>query len=318
MTLKRKKTALQLFFIVQTNFLETVSTAKPDRNVIGRKRRKTAGIFTRRDTMIIGNKTFDTKHHGYIMGILNVTPDSFSDGGKYDHLDAALKHAEEMIKDGAAIIDVGGESTRPGYTLISDEEEIGRVTPVIETLKKEFDVPVSLDTYKSGVARAGIEAGADLINDIWGLKADKKMAEVIAKAKLPSCLMHNRETMDYNNFLEDVVSDLQETLNIAKKAGISKDTIILDPGVGFAKNYEQNLAITNHLEVLDTLGCPVLLGTSRKSMIGLTLDLPSDQREEGTMVTTVWAVQKGCMFVRVHNVQANVRAIKMAEALLKN
>lgn len=268
--------------------------------------------------MIIGNKTFDTKHHGYIMGILNVTPDSFSDGGKYDHLDAALKHAEEMIKDGAAIIDVGGESTRPGYTLISDEEEIGRVTPVIETLKKEFDVPVSLDTYKSGVARAGIEAGADLINDIWGLKADKKMAEVIAKAKLPSCLMHNRETMDYNNFLEDVVSDLQETLNIAKKAGISKDTIILDPGVGFAKNYEQNLAITNHLEVLDTLGCPVLLGTSRKSMIGLTLDLPSDQREEGTMVTTVWAVQKGCMFVRVHNVQANVRAIKMAEALLKN
>lgn len=268
--------------------------------------------------MIIGNKTFDTKHHGYIMGILNVTPDSFSDGGKYDHLDAALKHAEEMIKDGAAIIDVGGESTRPGYTLISDEEEIGRVTPVIEALKKEFDVPVSLDTYKSGVARAGIEAGADLINDIWGLKADKKMAEVIAKAKLPSCLMHNRETIDYNNFLEDVVSDLQETLNIAKKAGISKDTIILDPGVGFAKNYEQNLAITNHLEVLDTLGCPVLLGTSRKSMIGLTLDLPSDQREEGTMVTTVWAVQKGCMFVRVHNVQANVRAIKMAEALLKN
>lgn len=268
--------------------------------------------------MIIGNKTFDTKHHGYIMGILNVTPDSFSDGGKYDHLDAALKHAEEMIKDGAAIIDVGGESTRPGYTLISDEEEIGRVTPVIETLKKEFDVPVSLDTYKSGVARAGIEAGADLINDIWGLKADKKMAEVIAKAKLPSCLMHNRETMDYNNFLEDVVLDLQETLNIAKKAGISKDTIILDPGVGFAKNYEQNLAITNHLEVLDTLGCPVLLGTSRKSMIGLTLDLPSDQREEGTMVTTVWAVQKGCMFVRVHNVQANVRAIKMAEALLRN
>lgn len=268
--------------------------------------------------MIIGNKTFDTKHHGYIMGILNVTPDSFSDGGKYDHLDAALKHAEEMIKDGAAIIDVGGESTRPGYTLISDEEEIGRVIPVIEALKKEFDVPVSLDTYKSGVARAGIEAGADLINDIWGLKADKKMAEVIAKAKLPSCLMHNRETMDYNNFLEDVVSDLQETLNIAKKAGISKDTIILDPGVGFAKNYEQNLAITNHLEVLDTLGCPVLLGTSRKSMIGLTLDLPSDQREEGTMVTTVWAVQKGCMFVRVHNVQANVRAIKMAEALLRN
>ena len=268
--------------------------------------------------MRIGSRDFATTGHTYIMGILNVTPDSFSDGGKFDQIDAALKHVEEMIGDGADVIDIGGESTRPGYTKISDEEETGRVVPVIEAVKKEFEIPISVDTYKSGVAEAAAQAGADLINDIWGLKADKKMAEVIAKAKLPSCLMHNRETIDYNNFLEDVVSDLQETLNIAKKAGISKDTIILDPGVGFAKNYEQNLAITNHLEVLDTLGCPVLLGTSRKSMIGLTLDLPSDQREEGTMVTTVWAVQKGCMFVRVHNVQANVRAIKMAEALLKN
>lgn len=143
------------------------------------------------------------------------------------------------------------------------------------------------------------------------------MAEVIAKAKLPSCLMHNRETMDYNNFLEDVVSDLQETLNIAKSRNF-KGYHYTRSWCWFCKNYEQNLAITNHLEVLDTLGCPVLLGTSRKSMIGLTLDLPSDQREEGTMVTTVWAVQKGCMFVRVHNVQVNVRAIKMAEALLRN
>ena len=268
--------------------------------------------------MIIGKKNFDTDHETYIMGILNVTPDSFSDGGNFNCLDAALRHTEEMLAEGADIIDIGGESTRPGHVQITDQEEIDRVTPIIEAVKSRFDVPISLDTYKSAVAEAGIAAGADLINDIWGLKADKKMAEVIAKAKLPSCLMHNRETMDYNNFLEDVVSDLQETLNIAKKAGISKDTIILDPGVGFAKNYEQNLAITNHLEVLDTLGCPVLLGTSRKSMIGLTLDLPSDQREEGTMVTTVWAVQKGCMFVRVHNVQANVRAIKMAEALLRN
>ena len=268
--------------------------------------------------MIIGNKEFKLNEKPYVMGILNVTPDSFSDGGTHNKFDDALYATEQMINDGADIIDVGGESTRPGYTLISDEEEIGRVVPVIEAIRERFDTVISLDTYKAGVAEAGIRAGADLINDIWGLKADKKMAEVIAKAKLPSCLMHNRETMDYNNFLEDVVSDLQETLNIAKKAGISKDTIILDPGVGFAKNYEQNLAITNHLEVLDTLGCPVLLGTSRKSMIGLTLDLPSDQREEGTMVTTVWAVQKGCMFVRVHNVQANVRAIKMAEALLRN
>lgn len=267
--------------------------------------------------MRIGNKDFQISGHTYVMGILNVTPDSFSDGGRWNQLDHALSHAESMIKEGAAILDIGGESTRPGYTKISDEEEISRVVPVIEAIKSRFDIPISVDTYKSAVAKAAIAAGADLINDIWGLKADAEMATVIAQAQVPSCLMHNRKQAVYNNFLEDVVSDLKETLDIAKKAGISQDTIILDPGVGFAKSYEQNLAITNHLEVLDKLGCPVLLGTSRKSMIGLTLDLPSDQREEGTMVTTVWAVQKGCMFVRVHNVQANVRAIKMAEALLR-
>lgn len=268
--------------------------------------------------MRIGNKEFQTSGHTYVMGILNVTPDSFSDGGRWNHMDDALFHAQSMIDEGADILDIGGESTRPGYTRISDEEEIARVAPVIEAVKSRFDIPISVDTYKSSVAKAAIAAGADLVNDIWGLKADPKMAEVIAKAKVPSCLMHNRETAVYNQFLDDVVADLKETLTIAEKAGICKDTIILDPGVGFAKSYEQNLAITNHLEVVDALGCPILLGTSRKSMIGLTLDLPSDQREEGTMVTTVWAVQKGCMFVRVHNVQANVRAIKMAEALRRS
>ncbi len=268
--------------------------------------------------MRIGNKEFQTSGHTYVMGILNVTPDSFSDGGRWNHMDDALFHAQSMIDEGADILDIGGESTRPGYTRISDEEEVARVAPVIEAVKSRFDIPISVDTYKSGVAKAAIAAGADLVNDIWGLKADPKMAEVIARANVPSCLMHNRKTAVYNQFLEDVVVDLKETLTIAERAGICKDTIILDPGVGFAKSYEQNLAITNHLEVVDALGCPILLGTSRKSMIGLTLDLPSDQREEGTMVTTVWAVQKRCMFVRVHNVQANVRAIKMAEALLRS
>ncbi len=268
--------------------------------------------------MRIGNREFQTSGHTYVMGILNVTPDSFSDGGRWNHMDDALFHAQSMIDEGADILDIGGESTRPGYTRISDEEEIARVAPVIEAVKSRFDIPISVDTYKSGVAKAAIAAGADLVNDIWGLKADPKMAEVIARANVPSCLMHNRKTAVYNQFLEDVVVDLKETLTIAERAGICKDTIILDPGVGFAKSYEQNLAITNHLEVVDALGCPILLGTSRKSMIGLTLDLPFDQREEGTMVTTVWAVQKGCMFVRVHNVQANVRAIKMAEALLRS
>ena len=265
--------------------------------------------------MIIGQKTFDTEHHTYIMGILNVTPDSFSDGGKYDHLGAALKHAEEMINDGAAIIDVGGESTRPGYTLISDEEEIGRVTPVIEALKKEFDVPVSLDTYKSGVARAGIEAGADLINDIWGLKWDGTMAAVLAETGVASCLMHNRKDTDYKDYLNDVVADLDETMQMAFDAGIKKETIMLDPGIGFAKDLDQNLELMNHLELLNQWDVPVLLGTSRKSMIGLTLDLPSDQRVEGTVATTVSGYMKGCRFFRVHDVKENMRAMKMIEAI---
>lgn len=277
--------------------------------------KKTTSIYTRRDAMIIGNKTFDTKHHGYIMGILNVTPDSFSDGGKYDHLDAALKHADEMVRDGAAIIDVGGESTRPGYTLISDEEEIARVTPVIEALKKEFDVPVSLDTYKSGVAKAGIEAGADLINDIWGLKWDGTMAAVLAETGVASCLMHNRKDTDYKDYLNDVVADLDETMKMAKEAGIKKETIMLDPGIGFAKDLDQNLELMNHLELLNQWDVPVLLGTSRKSMIGLTLDLPSDQRVEGTVATTVSGYMKGCRFFRVHDVKENMRAMKMIEAI---
>lgn len=267
--------------------------------------------------MKIGNREFQTVGHTYVMGILNVTPDSFSDGGRWNKMDDALFHAQSMIEEGADILDIGGESARPGYTKISDEEEIARVVPVIEAVKSRFDIPVSVDTYKSKVAKAAVGAGADLVNDIWGLKADEKMAQIIAQADVPCCLMHNRSEAVYSDFLNDVASDLKETLRLAQKAGIREDQIILDPGVGFAKNYEQNLSITNHLEVLAALGYPVLLGTSRKSMIGLTLDLPSDQREEGTMVTTVWAVQKGCMFVRVHNVQANVRTIKMAEALLR-
>ena len=235
--------------------------------------------------MIIGNKEFE--NHTYVMGILNVTPDSFSDGGRFNNIDSALKHTEQLINDGADIIDVGGESARPNYTKISDEEEIERVVPVIEKIKADFDVPVSIDTYKSKVAAAAVGAGADLVNDIWGLKYDKNMAEVIAKSGAACCLMHNRERAEYNSFVEDVLDDLRETIAIAKKAGIADDKIILDPGVGFAKSYEQNLIITNNVDRLNELGYPVLLGTSRKSMIGLTLDLPSDQRVEGTVATSV-------------------------------
>lgn len=267
--------------------------------------------------MRIGSRDFATTGHTYIMGILNVTPDSFSDGGKFNQIDAALKHAEEMIRDGADVIDIGGESTRSwGYTKISDEEETGRVVPVIEAVKKEFGIPISVDTYKSGVAEAAAQAGADLINDIWGLKYDPHMSEVIAKSGLACCLMHNRDNTEYRNFMEDMKQDLRETIALAKAAGIADDKIILDPGVGFAKSYENNLEVIRRLKEFNELKYPVLLGTSRKSVIGLTLDLPAAERVEGTIVTTVMAVEAGCMFVRVHDVKENHRAIQMAEAIL--
>lgn len=266
--------------------------------------------------MKIGNREFDTVHHTYVMGILNVTPDSFSDGGKYNGMDAALKHAEQMIADGVDIIDVGGESTRPGYTKISDEEEIGRVAPVLEALKKHFDTPLSLDTYKSKVAQAGLDAGADLINDIWGLKYDTRMADIIAKSKKACCLMHNREEAQYTDFRREIMGDLMETLQLAQKAGIAADAIMLDPGVGFGKTYEHNLMVLHHLDDFNVLGYPVLLGTSRKSVIGLTLDVPAAERTAGTVATTAMAVMKGCAFVRVHDVKENVHAIKMMEAVL--
>lgn len=267
--------------------------------------------------MLIGNKEFETKGHTYVMGILNVTPDSFSDGGKWNDRDSALWHVEDMISQGADIIDVGGESTRPGYTQISEEEEIARIAPVIEGIKSEFAIPVSLDTYKSAVAEAGIVAGADLINDIWGLRYDDRMAQVIAKSGLPCCLMHNRKEAVYDNFMSDVISDLKKTLALAAEAGIAEDRIILDPGVGFAKSYEQNLEVIRKLDMLHGLGYPLLLGCSRKSVIGLTLELPADQRLEGTLVTTVFGVLSGCMFVRVHDVEQNMRAIRMTEAILQ-
>lgn len=267
--------------------------------------------------MKIGTKQFDTSGKTYIMGILNVTPDSFSDGGRWNSMDAALKHAEQMIADGADILDIGGESTRPGYTKLPDEEEIARVVPVIEAVKREWDIPVSVDTYKSQVAKAALTAGADLINDIWGLKYDSDMADVIAQAHVPCCLMHNREQAVYQDYLPDVLEDLRECVRLAKQAGIADENIILDPGIGFGKTLEHNLILMNRVEILHELGYPILLGTSRKSMIGKALDLPADQREEGTLATTVMGVMKGCMFVRVHDVRANRRAVDMTEAILK-
>lgn len=266
--------------------------------------------------MKIGNRIFDTEKHCYVMGILNVTPDSFSDGGKYSRMDAALKHVEEMIADGADIIDIGGESTRPGYTVISDEEEISRVAPVIEAVKSRFDIPVSVDTYKGKVTEAALQAGADLVNDIWGFQHDVRVAEFTAKYGATCCLMHNRKEAVYQDFMTDVMEDLRKCIRTAREAGVPDENIMLDPGVGFAKSYENNLEVIRSLEQFNTLGFPVLLGTSRKSVIGLALNLPADQRMEGTVATTVMAVMKGCSFVRVHDVKENRRAIQMTEAIL--
>ena len=198
--------------------------------------------------MKIGNREFDVNNHTYVMGILNVTPDSFSDGGKFNDMDRALFHVEEMIAEGMDILDIGGESTRPGYTVVlSVQEETDRVIPVIEAVKKRFDIPISLDTCKGAVAKAGIQAGTDLINDIWGLKYDDTMAGVIAEAGLPCCLMHNRDNTDYHNFMEDVAADLSDTLFLARKAGIREDGIILDPGVGFGRRESRGNPCDNRI-----------------------------------------------------------------------
>ncbi len=272
--------------------------------------------------LMIGKKQFKRQGHTYVMGILNVTPDSFSDGGSYPELSDALYRVEQMMKEGAELIDVGGESTRPGYIQqITDEEEIARTCPVIEAIKKNFDVPVSLDTYKSEVAKAGVQAGMDLFNDIWGLQYDPKMAKIIAQSGLPCVLMHNRKEKMGDEIkatpeLETMFrEDFGRILTIAEEAGIHREKIILDPGVGFAKSYEQNLWVIHHLPFFQEMGYPVLLGTSRKSVVGLTLDLPVNERVEGTLATTAFAVECGCCMVRVDDVRENIRFIRMMEAI---
>lgn len=267
--------------------------------------------------MKIGNKTFDLKNNVYIMGILNVTPDSFSDGGRFNSHDQALRHAEEMILAGADIIDIGGESTRPSHTPLGEAEELERVIPMIETVRKHFDIPISVDTYKAGVGEAAIKAGADLINDVWGFKREPRLAEVAAKYQVPCCLMHNRTDMNYTDLMADLLTDLQGSIDLALEAGVSKDNIILDPGIGFAKTADHNLTVMHHLEDLQKLGYPVLLGTSRKRFIGSTLDLPVEERLEGTMATTVVGVMKGCSIIRVHDVLENKRAALMTAAIMK-
>lgn len=262
--------------------------------------------------MKIGNKFFDMNKTN-ILGILNITPDSFSDGGNFFCQDKALKRVEQMINQGVDILDIGGESTRPNYTKISEEEEINRVCPIIQKIKNNFDIPISIDTYKAKVAKQAILSGADMINDIWGLKYDDEMIKVLKEFKVPYCLMHNRHNMDYTNFLNDVINDIAESLSMLKD--YPKDLIILDPGIGFAKTYDQNILMLKNLEILHQFNLPILLGTSRKSVIGLTLDLDVENRLEGTLATTALAIEKRCSFVRVHDIQENYRFIKMYETL---
>lgn len=263
-----------------------------------------------------GSFDLDYSNKTLIMGILNVTPDSFSDGGKYNRIDAALKHAERMVNDGADILDVGGESTRPNYERISDEEEIERVAPIIEAISRNIEVPISVDTYKSSVAEAAVKAGAHILNDIWGGKADSLMSKVAAEHKVPIILMHNRGNMEYGHFVRDVLQDLFESIMLVKDAGVKDENIILDPGIGFAKDLKLNLEMMRNLDKLVSLGYPVLLATSRKSMIGHVLDLPPSERMEGTAATICHGIQQGCQMVRVHDVKEMARTAKMMDALL--
>lgn len=252
-----------------------------------------------------------------IMGILNATPDSFTDGGRHNHAEAAAAHALAMVNEGADIIDIGAESTRPGFEPVSLEEELRRLLPVIEAVKAAIPhVPISIDTYKAETARQAMEAGAHLINDIWGLKHDPLMASVAAQYNCPVILTHNRPDKDYGDFVPDVIADLQGSVEIALQAGVAEDRIWLDPGIGFAKTADDNLRLMAHLSELNALGYPVLLGTSRKGFIRQTLELPSNELVEGTVTTTVLGIAQGCQIVRVHDVQANKRAAKMADAIL--
>ncbi|MBR1472140.1 MAG: dihydropteroate synthase [Lachnospiraceae bacterium] len=293
--------------------------------------------------MRIGNREFSfSRGHVYIMGILNVTPDSFSDGGRFDHVDRALYHAEEMIKEGADLIDIGGESTRPGYLPVEEAEEIERVATVMKAIRERLEIPISVDSYKWRVMDALLKEGADLANDIWGLRYGKfsgeedRMAEVVAAHGVPIVLMHNdalarnreertaeqyeascQEAAERDDVIRRVKNGLLDSVRIAKQAGIAEEHLILDPGVGFAKTQAENLKVLQGLGTLTELPYPVLLAASRKSVIGNALGLPVNEREEGTMTASVMAALAGCAFVRVHDVKKNRRALDMAEHILR-
>ena len=285
----------------------------------------------------IGSYTFNWGSRTYIMGILNVTPDSFSGDGiiaKGDAVNVAVEQARDFLASGADILDVGGESTRPGSAPVSADEEMERVIPIIHALNKNFpEALISVDTYKAQVAEEAINAGAHIVNDVWGLRADDKLASIVAKYHVPVILMHNRSNpasvevrkkignayvgVEYENLIEDVKHELMNSVELAKKAGIAESHIVLDPGIGFGKTREHNLELINRLDEIRQLGYPILLGTSRKSFIGFTLDLPADQRVEGTAATVAVGITRGADTIRVHDVKEMARVAKMTDAIVR-
>ena len=290
------------------------------------------------ESLKIGSFTFEWGSRTYVMGILNVTPDSFSGDGiiaKGDAVEQALTQAQDFLANGADILDVGGESTRPGSAPVNTDEEMERVIPVIEALHKNFpEAIVSIDTYKAEVAEEAILAGAWIVNDVWGFRADPVIASVAAKYQTPVILMHNRSNpasvevreklggtyigAEYQDLFEDIKRELLASVDIALKAGVEEKLIILDPGIGFGKTREHNLALINRLGEIRSLGYPILLGSSRKSFIGFTLDLPPEQRVEGTAATVAVGITRGADIIRVHDVREMARVAKMTDAIVRH
>ena len=268
--------------------------------------------------MKIGQSEFKIGTRTFIVGILNVTPDSFFDGGEYDSLEQAVRRAKKMVADGADIIEIGGESSRPGFTPVSAKEELERIMPVLQALSQEIDAPIAIDTYKAEVAEAALQNGASLINDVFCFKKDPELPRVCAEYNAVCCVMHNRSSADYNNILLDIIADLQDGVRMLISAGVSEKNIIIDPGIGFAKDAEQSVHVLRNLSYFTALAYPVMLGASRKSFIGNTIGLPVEDRLEATIATNVLAISQNCAFIRVHDVRENKRAAMMADKLIRN
>lgn len=273
----------------------------------------TSGLSTTR----CGDREFRWGERTYIMGIINMTPDSFSGDGIGHDIEAAVTQGKRFAAEGADLLDIGGESTRPNAAAVSDDEELRRVIPVIERLRAEVSLPLSIDTYKSHVARRALSAGASMINDIWGLKRDPRLAELAAECRVPLILMSNQRGRECQDIIPEVLATLRASIKLALERGMAWENIIVDPGVGFGKTLEQNLEIVRRLDELRCLERPILIGTSRKSMIGLVLDTPPHQRIEGTAATVAISIVGGADIVRVHDVAQMARVCQMSDAIIR-